>query len=120
MIFRKIENMKNNLIIEAIGASFKKLNPMTLWKNPIMFIVELGSVLTTYFLIKNFSGMSYTEFLFILQITIWLWFTVLFANFAEAIAEGRGKAQAMALKKNQEGNNSQKNSGRKRSRKWFS
>ena len=91
--------MKNNLIIEALGASFKKLNPLTLWKNPIMFIVELGSALTTYFLIKNFSSMSHMEFLFILQITIWLWFTVLFANFAEAIAEGRGKAQAMALRK---------------------
>jgi potassium-transporting ATPase ATP-binding subunit len=91
--------MKNNLIIEALGASFKKLNPVTLWKNPIMFIVELGSALTTYFLFKNLSSMSHMEFIFILQITIWLWFTVLFANFAEAIAEGRGKAQAMALRK---------------------
>lgn len=91
--------MKNRLILEAIGASFKKLNPFTLWRNPIMFIVEIGSALTTYFLIRNLSIMSRTEFIFILQITIWLWFTVLFANFAEAIAEGRGKAQAMALRK---------------------
>ena len=89
--------MKNRLIIEALGASFKKLNPFTLWRNPIMFIVEIGSVLTTYFLIRNFFLMSHAEFIFILQITIWLWFTVLFANFAEAIAEGRGKAQAMAV-----------------------
>jgi potassium-transporting ATPase ATP-binding subunit len=91
--------MKNRLVAEALGASFKKLNPLTLWKNPIMFIVELGSLLTTYFLIRKFSTMSHSEFIFILQITIWLWFTVLFANFAEAIAEGRGKAQAMALRK---------------------
>lgn len=91
--------MKNRLIIEALGASFKKLNPFTLWRNPIMFIVEIGSVLTTYFLIRNSFLISHAEFIFILQITIWLWFTVLFANFAEAIAEGRGKAQAMALRK---------------------
>lgn len=91
--------MKNRLIIEALGASFKKLNPFTLWRNPIMLIVEIGSMLTTYFLFRNFSNVSHTEFIFILQITIWLWFTVLFANFAEAIAEGRGKAQAMALRK---------------------
>ncbi len=91
--------MKTRLIFEALGASFKKLNPFTLWRNPIMFIVEIGSVLTTYFLIRNFFLVSHIEFIFILQITIWLWFTVLFANFAEAIAEGRGKAQAMALRK---------------------
>ena len=91
--------MKNRLIFEAIGASFKKLNPFTLWRNPIMLIVEIGSTLTTYSFIRNLSIMGHTEFIFILLIAIWLWFTVLFANFAEAIAEGKGKAQAMALKK---------------------
>ena len=75
--------------------SLKKLNPMLMAKNPVMFVVEVGSVVTTALLLLP-SG---THFGFNLQITLWLWFTVLFANFAEAMAEGRGKAQADALRK---------------------
>jgi K+-transporting ATPase ATPase B chain len=75
-----------------------KLKPQTMMKNPVMFIVEVGSVLTTVLLISD-SIRHIGHFSFDLQITLWLWFTVLFANFAEAMAEGRGKAQADALRR---------------------
>src|SRR6202008_14518 len=79
-------------------ASFVKLNPVTLLKNPVMFVVEIGAALTTVFLIRDMlTGVAGIGFS--LQITIWLWFTVLFANFAEAMAEARGKAQADSLRK---------------------
>ncbi len=67
-------------------------------RNPVMFVVEVGSVLTTV-LLFNASARAHGAFGFDLQITLWLWFTVLFANFAEAMAEGRGKAQADALRR---------------------
>ena len=91
--------MNKKLILEAISGSFKKLNPLVLYRNPIMLIVEIGAALTTYFFIRNIAVMDLKSFYFNLQISIWLWVTVLFANFAEAIAEGRGKAQASALRK---------------------
>ncbi len=78
--------------------SFIKLNPRTLMKNPVMFVVEIGSVITTYDLVRD-RMLHQSGFGFELQITLWLWFTVLFANFAEAMAEGRGKAQADTLRK---------------------
>ncbi len=75
-----------------------KLNPRTMMKNPVMFVVEVGSVVTTIYLLRDI--LAHRDALrFDLQITLWLWFTVLFANFAEAMAEGRGKAQADALRK---------------------
>ncbi|MEK6398325.1 MAG: potassium-transporting ATPase subunit KdpB [Terriglobus sp.] len=74
-----------------------KLHPRGMAKNPVMFVVEIGSVLTTVLLVKNMATHT-GHFRFDLQITLWLWFTVLFANFAEAMAEGRGKAQADALR----------------------
>ena len=76
--------------------SFKKLNPVSLLKNPVIFVTEVGAALTT---IGLFWRSGKDPFGFILQVTLWLWFTVLFANFAEAMAEGRGKAQANALRK---------------------
>ena len=82
----------------AVRDSFIKLNPKTLMKNPVMFVVEIGSVVTSYDLIRD-RLLHQTGFGFELQITLWLWFTVLFANFAEAMAEGRGKAQADTLRK---------------------
>jgi K+-transporting ATPase ATPase B chain len=89
------------IVKRAIGDSFVKLNPRTMMKNPVMFVVEVGSVLTTLQLIRGIispvPGVTHTGFE--LQITLWLWFTVLFANFAEAMAEGRGKAQADNLRK---------------------
>ena len=82
----------------AIVDSFRKLNPRTMIKNPVMFVVEVGALLTSIQLVRD--GLHHSgEFGFGLQITLWLWFTVLFANFAEAMAEGRGKAQADTLRK---------------------
>jgi K+-transporting ATPase ATPase B chain len=86
------------IVRRAIRASFVKLNPATLLRNPVMFVVEVGAALTTLFLVRNlFTGGANIGFQ--LQITLWLWFTVLFANFAEAMAEARGKAQAETLRK---------------------
>src|SRR6267154_4290118 len=81
--------------------SLIKLNPRSMMKNPVMFVVEVGSVLTTLQLIRGLVSPipGVTNSKFELQITLWLWFTVLFANFAEAMAEGRGKAQADNLRK---------------------
>src|SRR6266478_2341722 len=82
----------------AVFDSFVKLHPQTLVKNPVMFVVEVGAVLTTFQLAWNVFHRT-GQIGFGLQITLWLWFTVLFANFAEAMAEGRGKAQADSLRK---------------------
>src|SRR6202047_3618188 len=86
------------ILSRAVVDSFRKLNPRTMIKNPVMFVVEVGAVLTTIQLAWNVSHHA-GQFGFGLQITLWLWFTVLFANFAEAMAEGRGKAQADTLRK---------------------
>jgi K+-transporting ATPase ATPase B chain len=100
---RPLSIFDRSLIVPAIGASFRKLDPRTLVKNPVMFCVEIVSVLTTIFFLRDLiigSGTVIgTNALFSGQITVWLWFTVLFANFAEAVAEGRGKAQADALRR---------------------
>jgi len=82
------------IVIPAIGEAFKKLNPVHMVKNPVMFVTEVGAALTT---LDLFFSKDYLSF--VAQISLWLWFTVLFANFAEAMAEGRGKAQADALRK---------------------
>lgn len=86
------------IIKQAALSSFSKLNPGLLIKNPVIFIVAVGAILTTAVVIKGVVSGGFS--VFNLQIAIWLWFTVLFANFAEAIAEGRGKAQADSLRKN--------------------
>ena len=80
------------LLRPALADAFKKLDPRVQWKNPVMFVVFIGSIITSAITCAHFSG-------FYLQLAIWLWFTVLFANFAEAMAEGRGKAQAATLRK---------------------
>jgi K+-transporting ATPase ATPase B chain len=82
------------IVRRAVWDAFVKLNPRKMMGNPVMFVVEIGSVITTALLFKGGAG-----FFFNLQITLWLWFTVLFANFAEAMAEGRGKAQADTLRR---------------------
>src|SRR6202522_2844067 len=87
-----------DIVVPALGSSLVKLNPRTLAKNPVMFVVEVGAVLTSVDLVRGLIHHS-QGFGFSLQITVWLWFTVLFANFAEAMAEGRGKAQAEALRR---------------------
>src|SRR6201995_2464376 len=86
------------IVLPAIGQAFVKLDPRSLAKNPVMFVLEIVTALTTVILVRDIavgSGAIAFEF----QIILWLWFTVLFANFAEAIAEGRGKAQAETLRR---------------------
>jgi K+-transporting ATPase ATPase B chain len=91
-----------NLLKSSFVESFKKLSPKTQWKNPVMFVVYLGSILTTFIgfmVMKNPDQLSSEGSVsFIFQISAWLWFTVLFANFAESLAEGRSKAQAASLR----------------------
>src|SRR3954453_18943613 len=91
----------SKIIKRALLDSIIKLSPRTMMKKPVMFVVEIGSLLTTIQLVRGLISpvAGATNTLFELQITLWLWFTVLFANFAEAMAEGRGKAQADNLRK---------------------
>ena len=84
-----------NIVGPAIGDAFKKLNPRLMVKNPVMFVTMVGAALTTVGIFTAEAGLHG----FVTQLAIWLWFTVLFANFAEAVAEGRGKAQAASLRK---------------------
>jgi K+-transporting ATPase ATPase B chain len=88
------------IVRRAVRDAFTKLSPRKLAKNPVMFVVAVGSLVTTVIFIKNvLRHHSADELLYQFQITVWLWFTVLFANFAEAMAEGRGKAQADTLRR---------------------
>lgn len=91
--------LDGSVIGQAVKAAFLKLHPGVQIRNPVMFAVYLGSFLTTVFWVHSLVTPGTESSLFILGVTIWLWFTVLFANFAEAIAEGQGKAQAESLKK---------------------
>ncbi|MCX5757174.1 MAG: potassium-transporting ATPase subunit KdpB, partial [Candidatus Hydrogenedentes bacterium] len=96
MAAKKHALFERDILLRAMADSFRKLNPVSMTKNPVMFVTEVGAVITTLNLFMTAPGES---FAFVLQIALWLWFTVLFANFAEALAEGRGKAQADALRK---------------------
>ena len=87
-----------SILREALIESFVKLLPQHQWRNPVMFVVYFGSILTTILYVQALGGHGEESPGFILAVTIWLWFTVLFANFAEAVAEGRSKAQAAALR----------------------
>ncbi|MBL8541595.1 MAG: potassium-transporting ATPase subunit KdpB [Betaproteobacteria bacterium] len=86
------------IFVEALKDAFVKLLPQHQWKNPVMFVVYIGSILTTILFFQALAGNGEAPTVFILAITLWLWFTVLFANFAEALAEGRSKAQAASLR----------------------
>ncbi|HEY9084947.1 MAG TPA: potassium-transporting ATPase subunit KdpB [Candidatus Tyrphobacter sp.] len=86
------------ILVRAIGDSFKKLDPRWMARNPVMFVVEVGALATTLFLVRDIVKHDATAG-FDFAIAAWLWFTVLFANFAEAVAEGRGKAQAETLRR---------------------
>src|SRR5437773_2165989 len=96
------------IVRRAIGDSFKKLDPRHQVKNPVMFVVEVGSLLTTVLAIQALLGQGEAPAGFIIAISLWLWFTVVFANFAEAMAEGRGKAQADTLRKSRRDINAKK------------
>src|SRR5678809_451032 len=84
---------------QAIIDSFAKLNPLHLLGNPVMLVVEIGAVITTLLFLDDLTEGRPESMAFTIAISVWLWFTVLFANFAEAMAEGRGKAQANTLRK---------------------
>jgi len=90
------------IVRQAIVASFRKLGPKHQLRNPVMFVVYVGSILTTMLFLQALFGQGEAPAGFILNISLWLWFTVLFANFAEAMAEGRGKAQADALRRSRQ------------------
>src|SRR6476469_10066092 len=99
------ENLKKRplfdrpIVQRAVRDAFVKLDPRQVAKNPVMFVVEVGSVLTTLLILRDLVTGHTADLGFTLQVTLWLWFTVLFANFAEAMAEGRGKAQADTLRR---------------------
>jgi K+-transporting ATPase ATPase B chain len=95
---RKRSLWDTKIVRRALVDALVKLNPRTMMKNPVMFVVEIGSVITSIYLFRDIAAHKHALG-FDLQITLWLWFTVLFANFAEAMAEGRGKAQADALRR---------------------
>ena len=86
------------ILLPAVGQAVRKLDPRLMWHNPVMFVVEVVSTLTTVLLVRDIVA-GHGGIGFALQINIWLWFTVLFANFAEAVAEGRGRAQAATLRR---------------------
>ena len=89
------------IVRPAIADSFCKLSPRRQFRNPVMFVVLVGSVLTTLLFVQALVGKGEAGPWFILGVSLWLWFTVLFANFAEAMAEGHGRAQADSLRKAQ-------------------
>jgi K+-transporting ATPase ATPase B chain len=91
--------LTGEMLRRALGDSFIKLNPRLMVRNPVMFVVEVGSVLTTALWIQALTGAGEAPAWYIGGVSLWLWFTVLFANFSEALAEGRGKAQADALRR---------------------
>ncbi len=90
--------MDKALVLPALRSAFTKLNPRVQWRNPVMFVVYIGSILTTLLWLNALGGQGDQGAGFVLAVAVWLWFTVLFANFAEALAEGRSKAQAASLR----------------------
>src|SRR6185437_16662137 len=94
----KLSMFDRVLLLPATLEAFRKLDPRVQWRNPVMFVVYIGSLLTTVLWLQALAGQGEAPAWFILNVAIWLWFTVLFANFAEALAEGRSKAQAAALR----------------------
>lgn len=95
---RQLSMFSMALVKPAIVDSFRKLSPQAQAKNPVMFVVYIGSILTTILWIMALRGQAEAPAGFILAVSVWLWFTVLFANFAEALAEGRSKQQAASLR----------------------
>jgi K+-transporting ATPase ATPase B chain len=106
MSTKSVSLFEPKILVPALGETFRKLDPRLMVKNPVMFVTMVGAVIST---VEIFRSPGQTGF--VLQIAIWLWFTVLFANFAEAIAEGRGKAQAKSLRATRTRTNASKISG---------
>ncbi len=95
---KSLKLFDRELLVPALADSFRKLSPRVQLRNPVMFVVYVGSILTSILFLQAVRGSGEAPPAFILAVTIWLWFTVLFANFAEALAEGRSKAQAASLR----------------------
>jgi potassium-transporting ATPase ATP-binding subunit len=95
---RQLSLFERALLVPALIDALRKLDPRAQWRNPVMFVVYVGSLLTTLLWLQALAGAGEAPAWFIFNIALWLWFTVLFANFAEALAEGRSKAQAAALR----------------------
>ncbi|WP_373988996.1 potassium-transporting ATPase subunit KdpB [Duganella sp. BuS-21] len=95
---KKLNMFDSKLVVPAIADSFRKLHPRTQLRSPVMFVVYVGSIITTLLAAQALGGQGEAPFGFIAATAVWLWFTVLFANFAEALAEGRSKAQAASLR----------------------
>jgi K+-transporting ATPase ATPase B chain len=98
MTHPKLSMFDRSLLGPAVAASFAKLDPRVQWRNPVMFVVYIGAILTTVLGVQAVTGTGEAPAWFIIHVAVWLWFTLLFANFAEALAEGRSKAQAAALR----------------------
>jgi len=96
---KRVSVFDQAILTRAIIDSFKKLNPAHQIKNPVMFVVLVGSILTSGLYVHSLFGKGEAPPSFILAVTIWLWLTLVFANFSEALAEGRGKAQAASLRR---------------------
>lgn len=99
MVRKKLSMFDPTLITPALVGAFRKLDPRVQFKNPVMFVVYVGSIFTTGLWVQALGGQGEAPAWFIGLTTLWLWFTVLFANFAEALAEGRSQAQAAALRR---------------------
>src|SRR5660397_260475 len=96
---KNVTIFEHGLLRHALWESLKKLNPLSIWRNPVMFLVELGSIITTASLFAGLFSKSSEPFWFTASVSLWLWLTVIFSNFAESLAEGRGKARAESLRK---------------------
>src|SRR4030066_1030005 len=90
---------KPELLSQALLDSFRKLNPLRIWRNPVMFLVEIGSIITTMGFLAGFFFKTGEPSWFTVSVSLWLWLTVIFSTFAESLAEGRGKARAESLRK---------------------
>ena len=111
--------MTKAIVKRALQAALIKLDPRVVAKNPVMFVVEVGSAITTYFWIRGlFTGAADT--LFVGQVTLWLWVTVLFANFATAFAEARGRSQAAFLRRTRVSTQARRLRARARRMPWYS
>ena len=108
MSVKKSGSIRLQLYRRALLDAFIKLDPRRMVRNPVMFVVEAGSILTTGLWLQSLMGTGEGEPWFVGMICVWLWFTVLFANFSEALAEGRGKAQAESLRRTRKGTNAKK------------
>src|SRR5882672_1876202 len=98
MVRKSLTLFDSTLMGPAVADSFRKLSPAVQLRNPVMFVVYVGAILTSALFLQALRGHGEAPSMFIFAISAWLWFTVLFANFAEALAEGRSKAQAASLR----------------------